>query len=102
MEINFTASQKFYMTCVKRPISFFGASASGNKLPSASRSSVIVLNFRALKIFSFFPGRFWVKKTPAPLFAKCNKITVVINIGDNKISPIKAPKKLIGLFTHVI
>lgn len=44
--------------------------ASGRSLPSASRSSVMVLNFTTLKIFPFLPGRSCVKKAPAPLLAK--------------------------------
>ena len=44
--------------------------SSGNRLPSSSRSSLIVLNFIILKILASFPGRSCKKKAPAPLFAR--------------------------------
>ena len=45
MEINFTASQKFYMTCVKRPISFFGALIGLILLSPIFITTVILLHF---------------------------------------------------------
>ena len=60
---------------------FVRRSASGNKFPPESRSSVIVLNFMALNIRAFFPGRSWVKKTPAPLLVKWRKIIRRSNMG---------------------
>ena len=45
MEINFTASQKFYMTCVKRPISFFGALIGLILLSRIFITTVILLHF---------------------------------------------------------
>ena len=48
--------------------------ASGRSLPSASRSSVIVLNLTTLKILAFLPGRSWKKKAPAPLLAKWSQV----------------------------
>lgn len=48
--------------------------ASGSKKPFSSLSSVIVLNFKILKIFPLRPGLSWVKNTPAPLLAKCKHI----------------------------
>ena len=78
--------------------------ASGSRLPSTSRSSVIVLNFNALKIFSFLPGRSCAKNTPFHpfLLTKKSKIATQINSGENKINAINAPKKPIGLFTIYI
>ena len=53
---------------------FVRRASSGNRLPSASRSSVIVLNLMALKMRASLPVLFWVKNTPAPLLAKCRKM----------------------------
>ena len=52
--------------------------SSGSKFPSSSRSSVIVLNFTTVNILPSFPGLFCVKKIPAPLFAKCSKMAMII------------------------
>ena len=56
-------------------------SASGNNLPSPSRSSVIDLNLITLNSFPSFPGRSCVKNTPAPLLAKCNHTAITANTG---------------------
>ena len=66
---------------INRPI-FVNRSASDNKFPSASLSSVIVLNFINRKTVPFLPGRFWKKNEPPPLFTKCKPITVTKNIGE--------------------
>ena len=60
---------------------FVKRATSGNKLPSASLSSVIVLNLIILKILAPLPGRPCVKKTPAPLFTKCNHIVIINKTG---------------------
>lgn len=52
---------------------FVSRNSSGRGTPSASHSSVIVLNLITLKIFPFNPGRSCVKKAPAPLLAKWRK-----------------------------
>ena len=64
----------------KRP-TFVNRSASGSKLPSASRSSVMVLNLITLNTFPPFPGRSCMKKAPVPLLAKCNHKVTTNNIG---------------------
>ena len=57
--------------------------ASGRSLPSASRSSVMVLNLTTLKILAFLPGRSWKKKAPAPLLAKWSQVVTAANGMDN-------------------
>ena len=64
----------------KRP-TLVNLSLSGSRLPSASRSSVIVLNLITLKILASFPGRSCVKNAPAPLLAKCSQMVIINNIG---------------------
>jgi hypothetical protein len=53
----------------------------------------------ALNTFSFFPGRFCVKKTPAPLLAKNSKTIVAKKIGDKIINETKAPMNPKGRLT---
>lgn len=77
---------------------FVRRSASGNKFPPESRSSVIVLNFMALNIRAFFPGRSWVKKTPAPLLVKWRKIIRRSNMGQITAKTKKATIKSIVRF----
>ena len=72
---------------------FVNLCASGNSCPSVPRSSVIVLNLITLNIFASFPGLSWVKKAPAPLFAKCSHIVTTNKIGDITINAINEIQK---------
>ena len=64
----------------KRP-TLVSRCSSGNKLPPASRSSVMVLNLITRNIFPSLPGRSCRKKAPAPLLAKCNQTVMTRSIG---------------------
>ena len=88
---------------IKRP-TLVSRAASGSKFPSLSHSSVIVLNFNALNIFSFLPGRGCMKKTPFHPFLLTwkRRIIVTINMGNVNTNATRAPRKLIGLFMKVI
>ena len=82
---------------VKRQI-FVNRSASGNRFPSASRSSVMVLNLTTLNIFPFLPGRSCKKKAPAPLLAKCSQMVMTSSIG-HRIANVRSERmKSITLF----
>lgn len=53
--------------------------ASGSRLPSASRSSVMVLNLRMRNIRPLRPGRSCRKNAPAPRLAKCSHTVTTPN-----------------------
>ena len=82
---------------------FVSRSVSGNRLPSASRSSVIVLNLMILKILASLPGlscrKSSLPQTPPsreglPLpFAIKSKIEIMSSIGDMQMSAISAIQK---------
>ena len=67
--------------------------ASGSRFPSASRSSVMVLNLMTLKILASFPGLFWKKNAPAPLLAKWSQIVTTSNMGLMQISTMSEIQK---------
>ena len=80
-------------------------SVSGRRLPSASRSSVIVLNLITLKISPCSPGRFWKKNAPVPLLAKCNHMVTNSSTGLRQmmaIREIKNPSHLLMNFLYII
>lgn len=56
---------------------------SGNRFPSASFLSFMVLNFTIPKIFPSFPGLFW-KKKGLPLLENNNNMVIPIRIGETK------------------
>ena len=57
--------------------------SSGRRFPLASRSSVIVLNLMALKIFSDLPGLGCMKKGDLPWFAMKSNMEIATRTGDN-------------------
>ena len=75
--------------------------SSGNRFPSLSFSSVIVLNLYNLNIFSFLPGLSCVNKTGDPNFI-LTRIAVIIIIGDKTIIANNAHKKSCGLFINLL
>lgn len=75
--------------------------SSGRRLPSLSRSSVMVLNLITRKIFPLRPGRSWVKKAPAPLLAKCNQRVIRSSIGQMTANTQKTRMKSISLLKNV-
>ena len=65
--------------------------------------SVIVLNLKALNIFSFFPILSSVKKMPFKQFllAKKGIMIVSINNGDNKVNATTSPNILSVFLTNI-
>ncbi len=77
---------------------FVKRSASGRRLPSASLSSVIVLNLTTLNILPFLPGRSWKKKAPAPLLAKWSQVvTAARGIDKTRSAPPEATMSMVRL-----
>ena len=72
---------------------------SGNKLPSLSLLSVIVLNLYSLNNLSFFPGLYWVNRIGDPNFTLTKIATIKYNHEKHTTAP-KAQIKSNGLFTY--